>query len=133
MMLRRFWRAFCRLWSGVKTRLLPTQPHFRKIEIRASTPGNAAIRDRVFYVVRHAGRNYWVLFRCPCGCGEVVNLSLQRQHRPHWTLELKEGGATLYPSVWNADRCLAHYFVRRSGISWCKGTGVIRPMDLRRS
>jgi len=61
----------------------------------------------------------WLKFRCPCGCGDVQALNLMKSHQPVWSLELHEDlTVSLFPSV-HAQKCGAHFWVRRSAIHWC--------------
>ncbi|WP_238585809.1 DUF6527 family protein [Comamonas sp. E6] len=57
--------------------------------------------------------------RCPCGCGQPVELPLIREARPRWSLQVdKDGHPSLEPSVWRRGGCRAHYFVRRGKVVW---------------
>lgn len=61
----------------------------------------------------------WVRFRCPCGCGDAQAINLMKSHQPVWSLELHEDRTvSLYPSV-HAQKCGAHFWVRRNQIHWC--------------
>ena len=75
-------------------------------------------------VVRDGAISKWVCFRCPCGCGERIMLSLAPQRRPHWTVGLDWlGRPTLSPSVDQATVCRSHYWIKRGRIEWCIGVG----------
>ncbi|MFZ5526660.1 MAG: DUF6527 family protein [Pseudomonadota bacterium] len=57
--------------------------------------------------------------RCPCGCGQPVELPLIREARPRWSLQVdQDGHPTLAPSIWRREGCRAHYFVRRGKVVW---------------
>ncbi|WP_422846567.1 DUF6527 family protein [Acidovorax sp. M2(2025)] len=57
--------------------------------------------------------------RCPCGCGQPVELPLIREARPRWSLQVdSDGHPTLSPSVWRSEGCRAHYFVRGGKVVW---------------
>jgi hypothetical protein len=87
-------------------------------------PNNNAVADGVFYFVSQNQKPRWVLFRCPSGCGEVITLSLQKAHYPHWRLTRTRGGRpTLYPSIWRDVGCLSHFWVYDGRIYWCRDTG----------
>ena len=57
---------------------------------------------------------------CPCGCGEVIHLSLMQQDSPRWRLKLEpQGVPTLTPSVWRTKGCRSHFFLRQGSVVWC--------------
>lgn len=57
---------------------------------------------------------------CPCGCGDLIQLSLLERDSPSWKLTVDESGfPTLAPSVWRSKGCCSHFFVRDGSIVWC--------------
>jgi hypothetical protein len=58
--------------------------------------------------------------RCPCGCGDTIQLSLLPNDSPRWRLSVdREETASLEPSIWRSRGCMAHFFVRAGRIDWC--------------
>jgi hypothetical protein len=58
---------------------------------------------------------------CPCGCGEVIQLSLLPDDSPSWTVSFdRDGFPTLSPSVWRTKGCRSHFFLRHGRIAWCR-------------
>ncbi|MFC3674061.1 DUF6527 family protein [Ferrovibrio xuzhouensis] len=57
-----------------------------------------------------------IQFKCPCGCGEEIRLSVSpRGPRPIWRFHIDaESKLSLYPSVWRASGCRAHFILRHS-------------------
>lgn len=101
---------------------------FSQITIVARSPRNADIQPNTFYLVAPSNKLKWAMFLCPCGCGHVITLSLQRVHNPHWRLDKKtEVRPTLYPSVWQKTPCYSHFWLRDGRIYWCEGTGSPSP------
>ena len=74
-------------------------------------PGDAAL------VFRGLPRS--LLIRCPDGCGETLVVNLDKRAGKAWRLDLRGGGATLYPSVWRDGGCGSHFIVWRGSILWC--------------
>lgn len=73
------------------------------------------------------GKGYckWVYIACPCGCGEVLNLSLMKSHEPHWNLKIdNQSRPSLYPSVWKKDGCNSHFWIKEGKIVWCDLTDI---------
>lgn len=58
--------------------------------------------------------------RCPCGCGDVIQLSLVHDTSPSWRIqERKSRDITLLPSVWRTVGCRSHFIIYRSRLIWC--------------
>lgn len=61
----------------------------------------------------------WVFMKCPCGCKDVITLSLMKSYKPNWDLRMnKKGRITLSPSIWKKDGCKSHFFVKNSKFIW---------------
>lgn len=105
---------------------------------RLLSPGKAQVRPRqVVYVesdelpvdlpphnlvVAREADTLWVAgFVCPCGCGRRLELMLLEGVRPRWDLTVDaDQRPTLHPSVWVADGCRSHFWLRRGIVHWCK-------------
>lgn len=111
---------------GDEPRPKPLSPaFFTKIVEAEKTPKNDDITDHEFHVVVHKGKMYWSLFRCPCGCDEVISLPLQAPHQPRWSVSANQDGEpTLYPSVWRNKGCLSHFWVEAGRVIWCFDSGI---------
>jgi hypothetical protein len=56
---------------------------------------------------------------CPCGCGDLIELSLLELDSPSWKLTLDESNLpTLDPSVCRSKGCCSHFFLRDGEILW---------------
>lgn len=68
------------------------------------------------------GRNLWVAaLVCPCGCGELLQMSLMPHGRPRWkATQHWDGTVSLHPSVWRQKGCRSHFFLRRGRVLWCR-------------
>lgn len=99
--------------------------HFSSAVIIDKPLHNDEIATEYFYCVKIADKPKWALFKCPCRCGDVVTLSLQPIHRPHWRLtSTLAGRPTLYPSIWRDKGCLSHFWLRDGRVFWCTDTGI---------
>ena len=88
-------------------------------------PRNEKVQKSVLYFVAPGRRPKWVLFQCPCGCQSIITLSLQRVHRPHWSLiSTAANRPTLNPSVWRDVGCLSHFWIKDGRVFWCQDTGA---------
>src|SRR5271168_5126321 len=69
--------------------------------------------------VRRDSVPLWVVLQCPCRCGERLNVNLMRTARPHWTLSLTRGKASLSPSLWvSTNKCGSHFWLVDNGVIW---------------
>jgi hypothetical protein len=60
-------------------------------------------------------------FVCPCGCREVIHVSLLQDDSPRWTISFdRDGYPSLSPSVWRTKGCRSHFFLRSGAIVWCQ-------------
>lgn len=105
---------------------------FSRISVVDAPPRNDQVVAGQIYCVVSANKPKWSLFRCPCGCRDVITLSLQSGHKPHWRITHSDSGRpTLYPSVWRDKGCLSHFWLKDGRIFWCPDTGThpdLRPL-----
>lgn len=82
-------------------------------------PDPTTIHTGIITVVGGVDWTKWILFKCPCGCGEVLTLSLMKSFKPRWRLKLdKKNRITISPSVWKKDGCRSHFYIRKSKLKW---------------
>lgn len=111
MLLPERWRN--RLWS------LPfvTRPELLVAEV-SDCPTDAEMQYGRFYVEVRGGFLKWSHLLCP-RCGDHVELPMKGTKA--WSLRVDFlGRPTLAPSVWEAEGCGAHFFVRKGRILWCE-------------
>lgn len=90
-----------------------------EIQFVDDMPDHADVHNGIITIVGGVGWAKWVLFKCPCGCGEVLTLSLMKSFRPRWRIKLdKKNRVTLSPSVWKREGCRSHFFIRKSKLKW---------------
>jgi hypothetical protein len=103
---------------------------FAKIQVVEAPPTNDLIHAGEFFRVVRNGQDKWALFLCPCGCSQVITLSLQRVHKPRWGVTAgEEGRPSLWPSIWRDVGCLSHFWIDHGRVYWCRNTGTF-PEDL---
>jgi hypothetical protein len=77
------------------------------------------LEENVVYLIGDTSAPWAAAFVCPCGCKEVISLSLIPDDKPRWKARMQwNGSATLYPSVWRTRGCRSHFFVRRGRVLW---------------
>lgn len=74
---------------------------------------------QTIYLVGEGQYLWFAAFVCPCGCQELVQLSLLEDSRPRWRVEEHgDGTASLRPSIWRQKGCRSHFFLTRGFIVW---------------
>lgn len=98
---------------------------FTSISYLDSTPETQTVKPGEFIQVVFKGTPYWALFRCPCECGATISLSLQKVHKPRWTVEeSKFGRPSVYPSVWQNKDCFSHFWITDGKVHWSNNSGI---------
>lgn len=71
-------------------------------------------------VARDGDEDWSVGLRCPCGCGQRLEMMLLSEVKPRWDISVdRRGHVTLHPSVWVREGCKSHFWVRSGKIVWC--------------
>ena len=74
---------------------------------------------RGLVLLRDNGEDWSIAMRCPCGCGQKLELPLIPEATPRWDLRVDaDGRPSLAPSVWLRDNCRSHFFLRRGKVQW---------------
>ncbi|MGY2909220.1 DUF6527 family protein [Bradyrhizobium sp. URHC0002] len=82
-------------------------------------PTVAELADDDLVVVRSGGFTKWACFKCPCGCGQKIALSLQKERRPSWSVVVDWlQRPTISPSVNQLAGCLSHFWIKRGDVEW---------------
>lgn len=91
----------------------------RRIEILEGEVLPKKLPRRNIVLLRDAGEDWSVAMRCPCGCGQAIELALIPEAKPRWKLRVESDETpTLSPSVWLREGCRSHFFVRRGRVVW---------------
>lgn len=94
-------------------------PKRRLIVIDGDTPPEN-LQTRHLYICRDDGEDWSVAMRCPCGCGDKLEMMLLKEAKPKWMLKTEDQDPpTLHPSVWRQSGCGAHFWLRNGHIHWC--------------
>src|SRR5579872_7383450 len=111
-------------WTGL------IEPMHLAVRVSPEYPDLTVLPEKLLYVVGRADYQKWAYMVCPCGCGERIMLSLAKNRRPRWEVEMDWlGRPTIKPSVWQTDGCYSHFWIRKGRIDWTPDTG--RPHSSR--
>lgn len=82
------------------------------------------------YLVGEGSHLWFAVLRCPCGCGDAVQVPLVKGRGPQWTATADARGAvTLRPSIWRRVGCHSHFIVQGGQILWAGDTGQPPPQS----
>jgi hypothetical protein len=71
-------------------------------------------------VARDDGEDWSVGMRCPCGCGQRLEMLVLKEVKPRWDVSVDScGRVSLHPSVWLREGCKSHFWVRSGKVVWC--------------
>jgi hypothetical protein len=72
-------------------------------------------------VAREDDEDWSVGLRCPCGCGQRLEMLLLKDVKPRWDISVDRAGyVSLQPSVWVREGCKSHFWVRAGKVVWCE-------------
>jgi hypothetical protein len=115
---------FKRLWLSLFTWLGFTTKADLVGEVVKVNPTHEAVMPGRVIVVGGPGYQKWAYLRCPCGCGDVIMLSLAKSRRPRWTVQFDRlNRPSIKPSVRQTAGCCSHFWIRRGSVDWCGDTG----------
>jgi hypothetical protein len=90
-----------------------------KLEIISDNPNSDKVKNNIVYVVGGSDYEKWAYLRCPCGCNDVIMLSLNKRQRPSWEIKQdKKGRVTLFPSIHKLDGCKSHFILKKGNVTW---------------
>lgn len=98
-------------------------------ELSGRHPSPTEMVDGVMLVVQDGDLQKWACLRCPGGCGERIQLSLNAKRRPRWVVTIDAlGRPSVTPSVNVLNDCRCHFWIRQGGISWVGAPPDRRPI-----
>jgi len=60
-----------------------------------------------------------LLLKCPCGCGDILLLNLDKRAGPAWRMYERARAISLFPSYWRDSKCRSHFIIWNNSIHWC--------------
>jgi hypothetical protein len=103
-------------WRNIWARIAPPR-HLRVVE-GDSLPKQLPRRDLV--LARDGDEDWCVGMRCPCGCGQTIELLVILEAAPRWDFSVdNKGRPSLSPSVWLQKGCHSHFWLKNGRVEWC--------------
>lgn len=110
-------RCLGAVWLWLAQLFQRRPPLYKVVEVEELPSKLHAYR---LYMVGPAVSPWFAALTCPCGCAEVIQLSLLPEERPSWSLTIDEQRRpSLHPSVWRTAGCRSHFFLCRGTVRWC--------------
>jgi hypothetical protein len=110
--MRGFWNKW---FAFVRTRRFSR----RKVKVVRVRQLPDRVKKNTLYAIGESV-TWLAALQCPCGCGDIVQLTLLQNESPRWSLrQEKDGSATLSPSVWRSKGCKSHFFITEGLVLWC--------------
>lgn len=104
-------------WRRLVARLAPR----RSLKIVEGDMLPSKLPRRNLVMARDSGEEWSIGMRCPCGCGQRLEMMLLKGVKPRWSASVDcRGHVTLHPSVWLQKGCKSHFWVRSGKIVWCE-------------
>ena len=92
-----------------------------KVELTSNNPTFEDVKDGTIILV--GGNDYakWAYLKCPCGCNELIMMSLVKDNFPNWDVTLdKFGRPSIFPSINKTTGCRSHFWIKKGKIIWAK-------------
>lgn len=104
-------------WRKFTAAIVPA----RRLHVVAGDTLPETLPGRDLVLARDDDEDWSVGMRCPCGCGQRLELMLIKEVKPRWDLSADPSGApTLSPSVWLRQGCRSHFWLRGGKVIWCE-------------
>lgn len=115
-------RAWGAIWRYIKRffRWI-TGRKYRITAIRVEELPDKLDSDKV-YLAGESDYLWFAAMVCPCGCDQILYMSLMPDQRPMWNVTVHHnGGVSLHPSVWRRVGCKSHFWLKHGHIVWHRG------------
>lgn len=129
------WTPFTRSFRWITGRLsglFRTEPQVpRRYSLVYANEVPEKVMPGILVAVGEGEHLWYAVLACPCGCGELIQLSLFSDERPRWRLTSDEGIPTLAPSVWRHRGCQSHFLLRNGVVRWCSEPSNLTPLQTK--
>lgn len=88
------------------------------VVVEEETP--EVIKDRTLYLIGEQNKFWLAVMKCPCGCGDAINLPMSATARPCWQVFVQANKPTLSPSINRTAGCRSHFLLKAGRVIWCK-------------
>lgn len=106
-------RLFVRIWGFFRKK-----EHALRLEVVSELPENPS--EKTLYLEGNAKeKDFWyVLLKCPCGCGDNIMLNLVNDVKPCWKVNINKNRPSIFPSIWRTKECKSHFWIKKGRVVW---------------
>ncbi len=99
---------------------LPSKKLYKKYYLFSSVDEiPEEIRENMLYHIGEGKFKWLLVFKCPCGCKDVIQLNLLPEARPGWRVKFHDDGdVSVYPSVNRQINCKSHFNITKNSVRW---------------
>jgi Family of unknown function (DUF6527) len=77
------------------------------------------IKDHTVYVIGEKGHEWLAALKCPCGCGDTLQLNLIKAVKPKWRIFFhKKRKVSISPSIDRIVNCRSHFTLTKGIVRW---------------
>lgn len=110
--------SFCVIINHIKHSFLRHEAQYG-IEIKDDFPDD--IQANTVWISGNKNQLWVAYMKCPCGCGNTIELNLIKDQSPCWKIDWHYNGElTFSPSIWRTKGCKSHFFFCKGKIIWVK-------------
>ena len=79
----------------------------------------AVIKEAGDTALVHRGSPRMLLMKCPCRCGDILVINLDKRAGPAWRMYQRGNAISLFPSYWRDSACASHFVLWSNNVFWC--------------
>lgn len=115
--MKNIWLRIINWWHGYEEEQKKT---YQLLQVNEQ-PLLVDVADNLVYHIGDEDWKWLLMFNCPCGCGDVIHLSLLEKSVQKWKLKQEDNNIfSIYPSVNRQVGCRSHFFITDNEVKWCE-------------
>jgi len=99
---------------------LPSKKLYKKYYLFSSVDEfPEEVQENMLYHIGEGEFKWLLVFRCPCGCKDIIQLNLLKEAKPRWRVKFHDyGDVSVYPSVNRQINCRSHFNITKNSVRW---------------
>lgn len=79
------------------------------------------VETNIVYYIGDKDWKWLLMFQCPCGCDDIIYLSLLEKSKQNWSIEgMNNNIFSIHPSINRQVGCRSHFFITHNEVRWCE-------------